>query len=73
MPSKATDEMVARIRDARPETPLLYSVQPGDHGFDFLHGLDEPYIAEGIEFVTNYWPRGRVSQPEWTLAEYSDH
>ncbi len=48
--------MVARIREARPEVPLLYSVQPGDHGFDLTHGLEEPYIAEGVSFVKKYWP-----------------
>lgn len=47
---------MARIREARPETQLLYGVQPGDHGFDKHHGLDEPYIVEGIEFVRQYWP-----------------
>jgi hypothetical protein len=56
MPKYATDELVARIREKRPETELLYSVQPGDHGFDATHGLNEPYIAEGIELVTKYWP-----------------
>jgi hypothetical protein len=56
MPKYATDELVARIREKRPETQLLYSVQPGDHGFDAPHGLDEPYVAEGIELVTKYWP-----------------
>lgn len=50
------DEMVARIRKAHPETPLLYSVQRGDHGFDTGHGLTEPYIAEGVEFIHKYWP-----------------
>lgn len=50
------DEMVARIRKAHPETPLLYSVQRGDHGFDTDHGLTEPYIAEGVEFIHKYWP-----------------
>ncbi|KAH8878593.1 alpha/beta-hydrolase [Thozetella sp. PMI_491] len=51
----ATDAMVARIRKAHPETPLLYSVQPGGHGFDSPHGLSEPYVAEGVEFVRKYW------------------
>lgn len=48
--------MVARIRESRPEAKVLYSVQPGEHGFDMYHGLEEPYIAEGIEMVTKYWP-----------------
>ncbi|CAM1503241.1 Fc.00g080170.m01.CDS01 [Cosmosporella sp. VM-42] len=48
MPKAATDELVAKFRELRAEVPLLYSVQPGDHGFDGAHGLEEPYIAEGI-------------------------
>jgi hypothetical protein len=55
MPKHATDELVARIRKTRPETELLYSVQPGDHGFDMDDELDEPYIAEGIELVKTHW------------------
>ncbi|OAA64727.1 Alpha/beta hydrolase fold-3 [Niveomyces insectorum RCEF 264] len=57
VPRAATDSMVERIRKVRPETPLLYSVQPGDHGFDEAHALDEPYVAEGLAFVTKYWPK----------------
>ena len=56
MPKEATDELVGRVRDSRPDTPLLYTVQPGDHGFDLAHGLDEPFIAEGVAFVRKYWP-----------------
>ena len=47
---------MARIGKAIPEAPILYSVQPGDHGFDLTHSLTEPYIAEGIAFVRKYWP-----------------
>lgn len=56
VPKKATDEMVAKIRKAHPETDFLYSVQPGNHGFDGNHSLNEPYIAEGVDFVSKYWP-----------------
>jgi hypothetical protein len=55
MPKEATDQLVDRIRKTRPEVKLLYSVQPGDHGFDRNHELDEPYVAKGIELVTKYW------------------
>ncbi|KFZ23672.1 hypothetical protein V502_01855 [Pseudogymnoascus sp. VKM F-4520 (FW-2644)] len=56
VPKESTDTMVARIRESRPEAQVLYSVQPGEHGFDMYHGLDESYIAEGIKMVTKYWP-----------------
>jgi hypothetical protein len=48
--------MVAKILESHPEAQVLYSVQHGEHGFDMCHGLDEPYIAEGIEMITKYWP-----------------
>lgn len=48
--------MVRRIRAAHPEVPLHYTVQPGDHGFDVPFGLDEPWVAEGAEFVKKHWP-----------------
>ncbi|KAM0817627.1 putative Alpha/beta-hydrolase [Seiridium cardinale] len=51
----ASNELIDRLRKSHPETPLLYSVQPGDHGFDSPYGLATPYIAEGIEFVRRYW------------------
>ncbi|KAK3318885.1 Alpha/Beta hydrolase protein [Apodospora peruviana] len=57
IPKESTDELVQRISKALPDTPLKYSVQTGgDHGFDAPMGLDEPFIAEGIEFVKKYWP-----------------
>ncbi|KAJ9157285.1 Alpha/beta hydrolase fold-3 [Pleurostoma richardsiae] len=56
VPKAGNDEMVRRIREAHPEVPLLYTVQPGDHGFDVPFGLDEPWVAEGGEFVKKYWP-----------------
>ena len=55
VPKYATDELVARIYRSKPEAELLYSIQPGDHGFDMCHNLDEPYIAEGIEMVRKFW------------------
>ncbi|KAK9234104.1 Alpha/Beta hydrolase protein [Lipomyces kononenkoae] len=56
MPKQATDEMVKKIKETRPEVPLLYSVQPGDHGFDKDHRLSDPWLAEAMAFVGKYWP-----------------
>ncbi|KAJ9144981.1 Alpha/beta hydrolase fold-3 [Pleurostoma richardsiae] len=55
-PKPGTDQMVDMIRDVHPEVPLLYSIQPGDHGFDRGHGLSEPWVAEAMAFVRKYWP-----------------
>ncbi|KAF2668488.1 alpha/beta-hydrolase [Microthyrium microscopicum] len=53
---EASDELVKRIRNTHPNTPLLYSVQPGGHGFDNDHTLAEPWITEAMEFVQKHWP-----------------
>ncbi len=55
VPKGATDFLVEQIREAHPETPLLYTEQPGEHGFDANVPYDTPYIQEGIEFVKKYW------------------
>ncbi|KAK9249786.1 Alpha/Beta hydrolase protein [Lipomyces tetrasporus] len=56
MPKEATDEMVKKIKETRPEVPLLYSVQLGDHGFDMGHKLSEAWLAEAMAYVGKYWP-----------------
>lgn len=48
--------MIEMIKELQPAAPFLYSVQPGDHGFDNDHGLEEPWVAEAMKFVTSYWP-----------------
>ena len=47
--------VVARIREALPETPVKYTVEPGPHLFDLECGLDEPWVKEGIEFLKKHW------------------
>jgi hypothetical protein len=49
---------VAQIRQKHPDTPLLYTVRPGEHGLDTNHTLAEPYIGEAMKYVHKYWPRG---------------
>jgi len=48
--------MVTQIRKQLPDVPLLYSVQPGEHGFDTDQGLEEPWLSEALTFVRKYWP-----------------
>jgi hypothetical protein len=51
----STDLLVEQIREAQPTTPLLYTVQPGNHGFDIDLSYDTPAIQEGVDFVKKYW------------------
>ncbi|KAK3352529.1 Alpha/Beta hydrolase protein [Lasiosphaeria hispida] len=56
VPKVSTDEMVARIKETHPETPVHYTVVPGgDHGFDNANGLDDEWVKKGVEFVRQYW------------------
>jgi hypothetical protein len=48
--------MVERIRKTHPDVPVLYSVQPGPHGFDNDSTMSDPWVAEGLEFARKYWP-----------------
>jgi uncharacterized iron-regulated membrane protein len=52
---QAADDLVAWIRETHPEAALIYSVQPGDHGFDVAHTLEKPWVMEGVEFAKKYW------------------
>lgn len=55
VPKAGADVVVARIREALPETPVKYTVEPGPHLFDLECGLDEPWVKEGIEFLKKHW------------------
>jgi acetyl esterase/lipase len=55
MAKHIVDGLVAYIRETHPGTPLHYSVQPGNHGFDVSHTLEEPWVVEGAEFARKYW------------------
>ncbi|KAJ4204140.1 hypothetical protein NW759_014977 [Fusarium solani] len=55
VPKPVVDDFMSYIRETHPGTPLIYSVQPGGHGFDVEHMQEEPWVVEGVEFARNYW------------------
>jgi acetyl esterase/lipase len=55
VPKPVADDLVSYIRETHPETPLVYSVQPGGHGFDVECTLEESWVVEGIGFAKRYW------------------
>ncbi|KAH6982460.1 Alpha/Beta hydrolase protein [Ilyonectria destructans] len=61
MPKPVVDDFVAYIRETHPGTPLLYSVQPGGHGFDVAHTQEKPWVVEGVEFARKYWVSGTTT------------
>lgn len=56
VPKKAADEVVRRIRDKLPGVKVLYEPRSGGHMLDQGCGLEEGWIAEGLEFVREFWP-----------------
>ncbi|KAK4215500.1 Alpha/Beta hydrolase protein [Rhypophila decipiens] len=52
---EATDEVVAKIREAYPDTPLKYTVEDGEHGLGADLAITDSWVAEGVAFVKKYW------------------
>jgi hypothetical protein len=38
-----------------PDVPLLLTLRPGDHTFEALATMDEPWVQEGCRFVVKFW------------------
>ncbi|KAL2153509.1 hypothetical protein VTH82DRAFT_4664 [Thermothelomyces myriococcoides] len=56
VPHPGSDEVVAKLRAARPAAEIKYTVVPGGwHGFDALNKLDDDWVKEGVEFIKRHW------------------
>ena len=44
------------MKQVLPHVPVLLSLQPGDHGFEVTHIVEDEWVQEGFEFVGKYWP-----------------
>ncbi|KAL2164804.1 hypothetical protein VTH06DRAFT_100 [Thermothelomyces fergusii] len=56
VPRPATDELVERLRAARPAAEVKYTVMPGGgHGFDALSTLEDDWVREGVAFIKRHW------------------
>lgn len=56
VPIAASDNFVQKLGTTHPQTPLLYTVQPGEHGFDGKVTMDEEWVKEGCAWLKQYWP-----------------
>lgn len=45
-----------RLNEILPHVPVLLSLQPGDHGFEVMHTVEDGWVQEGLAFVKKYWP-----------------
>lgn len=43
------------VRRCYPATPVLYSLEPGEHVFDMEAGVDEGWVQEGLRFAARFW------------------
>lgn len=55
VPLACSTEFVRRVESIVPGAPILLSLRPGEHNFDAALTKDEPWIAEGCEFLLKYW------------------
>lgn len=56
VPLEVSGNFVQKMKETKPDIPLLYSIQPGEHGFDAKVEFDERWVKEGCAFIDKYWP-----------------
>lgn len=52
---EGTERFVKVLREVDAEAKVVVKVEEGDHGFDVGVGLEEPWLKEGLDFVTKEW------------------
>lgn len=67
VPVNGTQQFVARLKEADPTVQLLVAIRPGDHGFDALATLNEPWLKQGLDFVTHAWQISPLAPRESSL------
>ena len=53
---EASDNFVDKFEQTHPETPLRYTIQPGEHGFDGAATMDADWVKEGCTWLEQHWP-----------------
>ncbi|KAM0552674.1 hypothetical protein ACHAPJ_007771 [Fusarium lateritium] len=61
VPVEGTRKLVDILRRVDPKTRLHLAIQPGDHGFDFKATIQEPWLKEGLDFITGPWLNSKSS------------
>ncbi|TIA30215.1 alpha/beta-hydrolase [Aureobasidium pullulans] len=56
VPIEASNNFVDKLKQTHPATPLRYTIQPGEHGFDGAVTMDEDWVKEGCAWLEKYWP-----------------
>ncbi|KAK8133289.1 hypothetical protein PG999_001462 [Apiospora kogelbergensis] len=55
-PSVCSTEFAKRVQTVRPDIPLWLTLQPGDHMFDAYVSMEEGWVRDGCNFLSQYWP-----------------
>ncbi|SPJ92825.1 uncharacterized protein FTOL_13790 [Fusarium torulosum] len=55
VPVDGTRKLVDILQRVDPNTQIHLAIHPGDHGFDFKATIQEPWLKEGLDFVTGPW------------------
>lgn len=55
VPYAGTQSFVAKWKERFGEASVKPTFRPGEHGLDTELGLEEPWLKEGLEAVTNAW------------------
>ncbi|KAI4718596.1 alpha/beta-hydrolase [Aureobasidium sp. EXF-10727] len=56
VPIEASNNFVDKLKQTHPDTPLRYTIQPGEHGFDGAVTMDADWVKEGCAWLEQYWP-----------------
>lgn len=56
MPPICSTGFVEKLKETLPNVPVLLSLQPGDHGFEVKHSLEDEWVQDGLEFIRKHWP-----------------
>lgn len=55
VPVGGTHTFVRLLKEADPTVQVHVAIRPGDHGFDAMATLDEPWLKEGLDFIADAW------------------
>ncbi|KAF4967991.1 hypothetical protein FSARC_4552 [Fusarium sarcochroum] len=61
VPVEGTRKLVEILQRVDPNTRVHVAIQPGDHGFDFKATIQEPWLKEGLDFVSGPWLNSKSS------------
>ncbi|KAI1402583.1 putative polyketide synthase [Hypoxylon fuscum] len=56
IPPICSSDFVAKLGQTLPDTPVLLTLEPGDHSFDVGLNAGTLWVQKGCEFVKQWWP-----------------